>query len=385
MSAKRDYYEVLGVARQASSKEVADAYRKLAIKFHPDKNPGDDEAIAKFKEAAEAFEVLHDGDKRARYDRYGHAGVEAGGGAHQFTDINEIFESFGDVFGEGLFGDLFGSSRRGGRRRARKGADVGCEVRLDLLQAAKGITREIEFERHEKCTPCDGSGAKPGSRPQTCTYCGGRGQVVQSTGIFRVQTTCPACRGAGQVVKDPCPKCRGAGMLPRRVKRDVIIPAGVDNQMRIRLTGEGEPSPDGGPPGDCYCVIQIDEHPLFQRDGQDLIVRLPISYSQAALGATVEVPSLDGRDPLELPRGTQSGDVFRLRGKGMPDPRRRGKGDLLVEVLVEVPKSLSTKQEELLRQLATEEHTHVTPQRKKFFEKLKEYFVPAEEAAPDQN
>jgi molecular chaperone DnaJ len=384
MSAKRDYYEVLGVARQASPKEVAEAYRKLAIKFHPDKNPGDEEAIAKFKEAAEAFEILHDGEKRARYDRYGHAGVDSGGGGHQFTDINEIFESFGDVFGDGLFGDLFGGGRRGGRRRARKGADVGCEVRLDLLEAAKGVTREVEFDRHEKCSECDGSGARPGSRPQTCSYCGGRGQVVQSTGIFRVQANCPACHGAGHVIKDPCPKCRGAGMVARRVKRDVIIPAGVDHQMRIRLIGEGEPSPDGGPAGDCYCIINVAEHALFHRDGQDLIVRLPISYSQAALGATVEVPTLDGRGPLEVPRGTQSGDVFRLRGKGMPDPRRRGKGDLLVEVHIDVPKSLNAKQEELLRQLAVEEHTNVSPHRKKFFEKLKEYFVPAEEAAPKE-
>ena len=213
MSAKRDYYEVLGISRQASSKEIADAYRKLAIKYHPDKNPGDEEAVARFKEAAEAFEVLHDGDKRSRYDRYGHAGVEAGGGAHQFTDINEIFESFGDIFGEGIFGDLFGGGRRGGRRRASQGGRR--RLRSSARSAWKppsGVTREVEFERHEKCTECDGSGAKPGSRPQTCNYCGGRGQVVQSTGIFRVQTTCPACHGAGQLIKDPCPKCRGAGM-----------------------------------------------------------------------------------------------------------------------------------------------------------------------------
>jgi molecular chaperone DnaJ len=383
MSAKRDYYEVLGVNRQANPKEIADAYRKLAIKYHPDKNPGDEETIARFKEAAEAFEVLHDGDKRARYDRFGHAGVEAGGGAHQFTDINEIFESFGDIFGEGIFGNIFGG-QRGGRERVRKGADVGCEVRLDLLEAAKGVTREVEFERHEKCTECDGSGAKPGTRPQACSYCGGRGQIVQATGIFRVQTTCPACRGAGQVVKDPCGKCRGAGVVPKRVRRDVIVPAGVDHQMRIRLAGEGEPSPDGGPPGDCYCLILVDEHPLFHREGQNLIVRLPISYSQAALGATADVPTLDGPGPLDIPKGTQSGDVFRLRGKGMPDPRRRGKGDLLVEVHVEVPKSLSAKQEELLRQLAAEEHTNVSPQRKKFFEKLKELFKPPDETGPEK-
>ena len=314
MSSKRDYYEVLGVGREAASKEIADAYRKLAIKNHPDKNPGDEEAIVRFKECAEAFEVLGDADKRARYDRFGHAGVEGMGG-HQFSDVNDIFEAFGDIFGGGAFGDLFGGSRR---RRAQKGADVGCEVRLDLLEAARGVTKSVKFERHEKCPDCSGSGAKPGSKPQACKYCGGRGQVVQATGFFRVQTTCPACHGSGEVVKDPCGKCHGSGFVGKLVRRDVAIPAGVDHQMRVRLAGEGEPSPDGGPPGDCYCVIHVDEHPLFQRDGQDLIVRLPIAFSQAALGATVEVPTLEGREPLEIPAGTQPGEVFRLRGRGMP-------------------------------------------------------------------
>jgi molecular chaperone DnaJ len=377
MSAKRDYYEVLGVRREAESKEIADAYRKLAIKNHPDKNPGDQEAIVRFKECAEAFEVLSDTDKRARYDRFGHAGVDGMGG-HQFTDVNDIFEAFGDIFGGGSFGDLFGGSRK---RRAHKGADVGCEVRLDLLEAARGVTKSVEFERHEKCSDCSGTGAKPGSKPLPCKYCGGRGQVVQATGFFRVQTTCPACHGSGEVVKDPCGKCHGSGFVGRQVRRDVIIPAGVDHQMRVRLTGEGEPSPDGGPPGDCYCLIHVDEHPLFQRDGQDLIVRLPIAYSQAALGATVEVPTLEGREPLEIPPGTQPGEVFRLRGRGMPDPRRRAKGDLLVQALIEVPQKLNQKQEQLLRELAAEEHAHVTPHRKKFFDKLKKYFVPAEEPA----
>ncbi len=365
MAAKRDYYEVLGVAKSASAKEIADAYRKLAIKHHPDKNPGDAEAVAKFKEAAEAFEVLHDADKRSRYDHFGHAGVEGSPGFHQFTDVNDIMEAFGDIFGGGVFGDFFGGGRRG-RRQVHKGGDVGCTLRLDLLEAARGVTKTVEFERHEKCTGCDGSGAKPGTKPQTCSYCGGRGQVVQASGFIRVQTTCPACRGAGTVVKDPCPKCRGAAYTLRRVKREVIIPAGIDDEMRIRLAGEGDPSPDGGPAGDCYCTVHVAAHQLFQRHGQDLVVHVPITYSQAALGATIEVPTLEGREPLEVPAGTQPGEVFKLRGRGMPDPRRRGRGNLLVEVNIEVPKHLTTRQETLLRDLAAEERAHVSPHRLKF-------------------
>jgi molecular chaperone DnaJ len=279
--AKRDYYEVLGVARSVSHTEIASAYRKLAIQYHPDKNPGDEDAVARFKEAAEAFEVLGDAEKRSRYDRFGHAGVSGpGGGGSHFRDINDIFAAFGDIFGEG-FGDIFG----GRRRRPTKGADVRCDVRLDLIEAARGVTRTIEFERHEICTECEGSGAKKGTRAETCSYCGGRGQVVQSTGIFRVQTTCPSCRGTGTVIKQPCSGCRGQRFVVQRVKREVHIPAGIDDQMRVRLAGEGEPSPTGGPRGDCYCFISIKEHALFQREGQHLIVRIPITYPQAALGA----------------------------------------------------------------------------------------------------
>ena len=377
MGVQRDYYEIMGVAKTATSKEIADAYRKLALKYHPDRNPGDADAASKFKEAAQAFEVLHDADKRARYDRFGHAGVE-GAGVHQFTDVNDIMEAFGDIFGGGLFGEFFGGGSRRGRRQVHKGGDVGCTVQLDLLEAARGVTKTVEFERHEKCSECEGSGARPGTKPQTCSYCGGRGQVIQSSGFIRVQTTCPACRGAGAVVKDPCPKCRGAAYVLRKVKREVIVPDGVDDEMRIRLAGEGDPSPDGGPAGDCYCIVHVAEHPLFERDGQDLVVSVPIAYSQAALGATIEVPTLEGREPLEIPAGTQSGEVFKLRGRGMPDPRRRGRGDLLVEVNIEVPKHLTTRQETLLRDLAAEERSYVSPHRLRFFEKLKQYFVPGE-------
>jgi molecular chaperone DnaJ len=381
MASKRDYYEVLGVERTATTQQISDSYRKLALKHHPDRNPGDEEAVIKFKECAEAFEVLYDDDKRARYDRYGHAGVQGG---HQFHDVNDIFEAFGDILGGGIFGDFF-SGGRGQGRRARKGDDVACELTIDLFEAARGVTKTVEIERHEACTDCKGTGAKAGSKPETCRYCGGRGQVVQASGIFRVQTTCPACQGTGQLVKDPCAKCKGAGYALKKVFREVKIPAGVDHQMRVRLTGEGEPSTSGGPPGDCYCIINLTEHPLFERDGHNLICRIPISYAQAALGATIQVPTLEGTEEMDVPVGTQSSDVFKLRRRGMPDPRGRGKGDLLVVVTVEVPKQLTQKQEKLLRELAAEEKTNVSPHRKSFLEKLKDYFVPSAEVPRKEN
>lgn len=368
---KRDYYEVLGVERGASAKQIADAYRKLAIKFHPDKNPGDEEAVARFKEAAEAFEVLHDSDKRSRYDRYGHAGVENGRGPH-FTDVNDIFSAFGDIFGDSAFGDIFGGRRQA---RVRRGGDVRCQITLDLFEAARGVTKTLEFQRHEKCTSCHGSGAKPGTRPEPCGYCGGRGQVIQSSGIFRMQVTCPSCRGAGSTIKHPCEACGGDAYVLQTVRREIRVPAGVDSDTRLRLEGEGEPSPNGGPRGDCYCFIEVAEHELFVRDGQDLIVRVPISYPQAVLGAEIEVPTLDGVEEISIPAGTQPGQAFRLRGRGMPDPRRRGKGDLVVQVQLEVPKHLSPRHEELLRELADEEHSHVSPHRKSFLERLRGYFT----------
>jgi molecular chaperone DnaJ len=373
MAAKRDYYEVLGVARAASNAQIAQAYRKLALQYHPDRNPGDEEAVEKFKEAAEAFDVLNNQEKRQLYDRYGHAGVE--GGTPHFRDVGDIFEAFSDIFGDSLFGDLFGASRRGGRR-VRRGGDVRCEVVLDLVEAARGATKAVQFQRHERCADCRGTGAKAGTQPDVCRYCGGQGRVVQSTGIFSFQSTCPACHGAGSTIKDPCGTCRGAGVVPRRVTREVRIPAGVDNHTRVRIDGEGEASPDGGPPGDCYCFINVREHPLFEREGQHLICQVPISYSQAVLGATIQVPTLDGKEDLAITAGTQSGEVFKLRGRGMPDPRHRGRGDLLVQVHIEVPKKLSPEHESLLRDLARIERTDVTPKRKNFFERLKEYFIP---------
>jgi molecular chaperone DnaJ len=374
MAEKRDYYEVLGVERSASETDIADAYRKLAMQYHPDRNPGDEEAVERFKEAAEAFEVLSNIEKRGRYDRYGHAGIDgAQGGQPHFHDVGDIFEAFGDIFGEGLFGGMFGGGRSRGRR-VRRGGDVKCEVTLDLLEAARGTTKEITFGRRNACESCGGSGARPGTEPEKCGYCGGQGRVVQSTGIFSVQTTCPSCQGRGSIIRDACLDCRGTGLTAKKIRREVNIPAGVDTDTRLRLQGEGEASPDGGPPGDCYCFIRVAEHPLFHRDGDDLICQIPISYAQAALGAAHEVPTLDGRDELKVPAGTPSGEVFRMRGHGMPNPHRRGRGDLLVQVYIEVPKKLTPEHETALRELADLEHKNVTPERKSFFTKLKDYF-----------
>jgi molecular chaperone DnaJ len=376
MAQQRDYYEVLGVEKRATSAQIADAYRKLAIKFHPDKNPGNQEASDRFKEAARAFEVLSDEGLRARYDRYGHAGLQQGG-THEFNDISDIFEAFGDIFGGGMFGDAFGGGRKRGSR-ARKGRDVFSTVSLSLVEAARGATKTIEFTRHEICGSCEGSGARKGTAAVPCDYCAGRGQVIQSAGVFRLQTTCPACRGAGSVVRDKCPDCAGDGVTEEHVERRVTIPAGVDRDVRVRLAGEGEPGASGGPPGDCYCVIEIEDHPFLTRDGRDLHCEVPITFSQAALGATVDVPTLDGPRPLQVPRGTQAADVIRVKGLGMPEVRGRGVGDLLVHVHVEVPRTLSPRAEELLRDLAAEDQKAVSPKRSTFFSRLAEYFQPKE-------
>ena len=380
MATKRDHYEILGVDRSASDRDIASAYRALAIKYHPDSNPDDEEATERFKEAAEAYEVISDPEKRARYDHYGHAGVDSGSG--RFTDVEDIFDAFGDIFGGGggIFGDIFGGGRRRGGRRARRGADVRCEVILDLHEAATGVAREVQFDRSVPCEACSGSGSRTGSTPAQCQRCGGHGQVVQSAGILRVQTTCPTCQGRGSVITDACDGCHGVGYTATRIRMDVNIPAGVDDGMRLRLTGEGEPSRDGGPSGDCYCFISVKEHSLFRRDGNQLFVQLPITFSQAALGAALEIPTLDGPDQLKIPAGTQSGDVFRLRGRGISDTTNRGKGDLVVQTLVDVPKNLTSRQEDLLRELAEIEQKHVTPHRSSFLNKLRDCFAASDKA-----
>jgi molecular chaperone DnaJ len=374
MASKRDYYEVLMVKREASTKEIAASYRKLAVKYHPDANPGDAEAVEKFKECAEAYEVLSDAEKRARYDRFGHQAVDQMGGPH-FHDVEDIFEAFGDILGE-----MFGGQRRGGRR-VRRGADVRCDVTLDLEEAARGVSKSVDLARNKACDTCKGTGSKPGSQRTQCRRCGGHGQIVQSAGILRVQTTCPSCQGAGSIITDPCEACRGKGIVPERTKIDVTIPAGIDDGMRVRLAGLGEPSLDGGPPGDAYCFVAVRQHKLFHRDGTHLILQMPIAYSQAALGATIEVPTLAGPHQLTVPAGTQSGEVFRVRGRGLPDVRGGSVGDLHVQTYIEVPKKITARQEQLLRELAAVEETEVSPHRKSFLERLKEYFTPSDSAA----
>ncbi len=374
MASTRDYYEVLGVPRDATPEQIKKAYKKLALANHPDRNPGNAEATERFKEAAEAFEVLNDTRKRARYDQYGHAGVQGNGGGAGFHDVNDIFEAFG-----GMFGDLFGGGQSS-RGRTRRGDHLQVSVTIDLLEAANGCTREIEFSRNEVCDECDGSGAKPGTAPENCDYCGGHGQVVQSQGFFRVQTTCPACRGKGTTIRDKCGTCRGTGREKKKHKQNVRIPAGVDTGNQLCIRGEGEPGigPNGqagGPRGDLYVDIRVKKHPLFEREGTELFVNIPITYTQAVLGANIEVPQLEGRHDLNIPAGTQSGEIFRLRGQGLPDPHGGRKGDLHVVVALEVPKKVDSEQEELLRKLAEHEKINVSPHRKSFFETLKDYFT----------
>jgi molecular chaperone DnaJ len=379
MAGKRDYYEVLGVERQASEEEIKRAYRKLAMQHHPDRNPGDAEAELKFKEAAEAYDVLRDAEKRARYDRYGHAGLEGVGMPH-FSDVESIFDMFGDLFG---LGDVFGRRRRG----PAPGQDLQIAVELDLLEASRGVSKTVTVERAERCGECGGNGARKGSTPRPCNRCGGRGVVIVRQGFFQMQTTCQACGGRGAVIVDPCPGCNGHGRVMAERKLEVSIPPGVDTGNRVRLAGEGEAGDNGAPRGDLYCLIRVRPHPFFQRDGTDLLCQVPITVSQAALGAQIEVPTLQGRHSFTLPSGVQSGEVFRLRGKGMPDIRflgrgdasERNRGDLLVRLVVETPKKLTKRQEELFRELAEIDQKHVSPERKSFLEKLKGWFTTSDE------
>ena len=374
MASKRDYYEVLDVSRDASTEEIKKAYKKLAIRYHPDRNQGDESAVQNFKEASEAYDVLSNDEKRARYNRFGHEGVRgrSGGGA-EFNDINDIFDVFGDLFEGFGFG---GGRQRGGGRRPAQGERIITRVSIDLLEAARGCTKQVEYERHEACVTCSGSGARPGTSPAECDYCGGAGQVVQSQGFFRMQTTCPACRGQGTVIRDKCTDCRGSGRTASRSTEDVPVPAGVDTGMQLRIRGKGEPGQNGGPPGDLFVEVEVAENPLFHREGQNLICEVPISYTQAVLGAEIEIPCLEGKTQHHIFPGTQPGEIVRIRGGGMPDPRGGRPGDLLLQIVLEVPKKISGEQETLLRDLAEIERTSVSPHRTSFFEKLKDWFVP---------
>ena len=379
MTTQRCYYEVLSVVRTATPDELKKAYKKLALKYHPDRNPDNEDAIDSFKEAAEAFEVLSDADKRARYDRLGHAGVRgAAGGGAGFQDVNDIFGAFGDLF-EGFgfqFGGGGGASRGGRRSGAARGESLQTKIRIDLTEAFNGCKRELRISRHEACDICQGSGCKPGTSPMKCSTCGGQGQVIQSQGFFRLQTTCPACRGRGSVVKESCSSCNGQGRILKEVAREVAIPAGIDTGMQLCLRGEGEAGLNGGPRGDLFVDVEVRKHPLFRREGQDLTYRLPITFAQAALGAEIEIPTLKGPETLKVKPGTQPGEINRLRGLGMPDPRgsHNRTGDLLVEIQVEVPRKLSSEQDDLLRKLADLDQKDVMPHRKSFFEQVKTFF-----------
>lgn len=372
MASKRDYYEVLGVERSASADEIKTAYRKLAFKYHPDKNPDDAEAEERFKEAAEAYEVLRDTDKRASYDRFGHSGVGGPGAGPGFQNAEDVFGAFGDIFGE-FFG-FGGGAQRGPRPRA--GADLRYNLTVSFADAARGTEVTLTLPRTEDCEHCDGSGAEPGSAPETCAQCGGSGQVVQQQGFFRVAMACPVCNGQGKVIRQPCRECRGRGKVQRERDIKVRIPAGVDDGSRLRLRNEGEAGTLGGPPGDLYVVISVVPDKTFRRQGRDLIVTADISMVQAALGDRIELPSPPTRDdegPLELdiPKGTQSGDMLRLFGLGMPRPGYDSKGDLLVEVIVKTPTRLTSKQEELLNEFAKLEQDKPLSKAKNLWDKAK--------------
>ena len=374
MANKRDFYEVLGVARDAPKNTISKAYRKLAIKYHPDTNPDDEDAVSKFKEAAEAYEVLSHAEKRQRYDQYGHAGLDGmGGGAA--SSVEDIFEAFGDLFGGGggIFDGIFGGRRQ--QNRVRRGGDIRCDATLDLEQAATGCEKTLEVVRNEICDNCEGSGGAAGAEREVCGRCDGRGQVIKSAGILRVQTTCPACQGQGNVISAVCEECRGQGVMPQTSEITISIPAGVDDGTRVRMTGQGEASPNGGPNGDCYCFIEVRPHRVFQRHDEHLIVRLPVTYTQSVLGAEVEVPTLTGREVLTIPVGTPSGETFRLRGHGVPHVHSGRLGDLLVQTYIEVPEKISDEQQKLLRDLAEMEETEVAPQRKSWLDQLKDLFT----------
>jgi len=362
---KRDYYEVLGVSRAADDEELKRAYRKLALKFHPDKNPDSRaEAEERFKEISEAYQILCDPQRRAQYDRFGHAAFQQGGGFDFAT-------GFDDILGD-LFGDFFGTGRgRGGRTRARRGADLQYQLEISFVEACRGCERNLSIPRLTRCETCSGRGAKPGTTPQTCPQCNGSGQMRFQQGFFSIAKTCGKCNGQGQIVTNPCPKCDGAGARRQTFSVNVKIPAGVDAGSRLKLRGEGEAGENGGPSGDLYVLLDVDEHPIFGRDGNDLICEVPLSIAQAALGTEIEVPTLDGSARVKVPAGTQSGQLFRLRGRGVADVNGYGTGDELVKIIVETPRKLSARQRELLEEFAKLSGEDVHPMSKSFLDKVK--------------
>jgi len=372
VTTKRDYYEILGVDKDADNNTIKRAYRKLAMKYHPDRNEGDDTAAEKFREATEAYEVLTDETKRSRYDRYGHAGVDdqmGGFGAGGFQD-SHAYRDFGDLFGD-VFGEAFGF---GGRQQSNRGADLRYDLSISLEEAAAGKEVELEIPKHVHCDTCSGSGARPGTNPVPCSTCGGHGQVQMSQGFFAVRRTCPNCHGTGKKIESPCITCGGSGRKRETKKLKVKVPAGVYHGAQVRVSGEGEAGEQGGPSGDLYIVVSLKQHKIFERDGGDLHCIMPITFPQATLGAEVEAPTLTGKVKIRIPAGTEGGRVFRLRGNGVPDVRTGQTGDLYVRVQIAVPKKLSDKQEESLRKFAEETGDEVYPERSSFLGKVKDFW-----------
>ena len=368
--AKKDYYEVLGVNRDASEEDIKKAYRKLAMKWHPDRNPDNPKSEELFKEAKQAYEVLSDAGKRAAYDQYGHAGVDPSAAAGAGAGFGNFADAFGDIFG-----DIFGGGRS--RSKVYRGADLRYNLEVSLEEAARGTETRIRIPAFEECGICHGSGAKPGTAPTICTTCGGHGQVRMQQGFFSIQQTCPRCHGSGKIVASPCTACQGAGRVKQHKTLAVKIPSGVDEGDRIRLSGEGEAGVNGGPPGDLYVVIHIKPHTVFQRDHNDLHCEMPISFTTAALGGEIEIPTLDGSAKIKVPPETQTGKVFRLRGKGIKGVRSNAHGDLMCHVMVETPVNLTARQKELLQELETINHKDSgrhNPRAKSWMEKVREFF-----------
>ena len=370
---KEDYYNILGVNRNVSQDELKRVYRKLALKYHPDKNPGDKIAEEKFKATAEAYEVLSDQDKRRKYDQYGHEGLR-GVESRGFSSFDDIFEAFGDVFGgSNIFEDFFGGGTR--TRSARRGASLRCDITLDLKEVSTGVEKVIEITKKNVCEECRGTGARKGTSPVSCPYCKGLGAIQQRQGFFTLKTACPKCHGKGKIIETPCYNCSGNGLYPKKSNIKVQVPAGIEDNTRLRVTGQGEHGEDGAPPGDLYCDLHIKLHPVFNRENHNIICEYPITFTHAALGGEIEAPTISGRlIKVRVPRGTQNGDIITVKGEGLPLIHSYRKGNLLIHVIVETPVKLNSKQEQLLKEFAELENTNTTPKRKSFFKKIKDYF-----------
>lgn len=377
---KRDYYEILGVSKNASREEIKQAYRRLAMQYHPDRVPADkkSEAEEKFKEISEAYAVLSDDEKRAQYDRFGHAGIDSHYSYEDLfrgVDFSSIFEDlgFGSLFEDFFDFGFFGTRSRSGTRRARKGRDLEFSIDLEFEEAVRGASKTLSFPSYESCQSCEGTGAKSG-KLQTCPQCQGRGRITVQKSFFSFTTTCSACRGSGSLISHPCPECAGTGKKKEIRRLEVKIPPGVDNGSILRLAGKGEPGVNGGPPGDIYLQINVKSHPFFQREGKNILCKIPITFLEAILGTEIEVPTINGKVRMKIPAGTQTGKIFRIRGKGVPDLRRGDRGDQLVEVFVEVPLAVNRRQRALLEELKTQIPEDSYPEKKKYLALIKRYF-----------